>query len=78
MKIYVYTISGGKFLKEEDRVIRFSQNAVIETDLRYILLKQINRIKSNHRFYSYNKLTNRQKKIIKRGMLFSHESDSEV
>lgn len=76
MNIYIYTISDGKFLKEEDRVIRFSQNALVETNRRYILLKLINSRNLNSCFYSYKRLTNRQKKIIKRGMLFCYESDS--
>ena len=77
MKIYVYTISDGKLLKEEEQVIRFSQNALIETNRRYVLLKLINRRNLNSCFYSYKRLTNRQKKIIKRGMLFRYEPDSE-
>ena len=78
MKIYIYTISGGKFLNEEEgQVICFSQNALLETNRRYVLLKLINSWKLNTCFYSFNRLTNRQKKIIKREMLFRYESDSE-
>ena len=77
MKIYIYTISGGEFLKEEDQVIRFSQNALVETNQRYFLLKLINSRNLNSCFYSCKRLTNRQKEIIKRGMLFRYESDSE-
>ena len=78
MKIYAYTISCGKFLnEEEDQVICFTQNALVETNQRYVLLKMINSWKLNTCFYSFNRLTNRQKKIIKREMLFRYESDSE-
>lgn len=78
MKIYIYTISCGKFLnEEEDRVIYFSQNALVGTNRRYVMLKLINGRKLNSCFYSFNRLTNRQKKIIKRGMLFRYESDLE-
>lgn len=76
MKIYIYTISRGKPLNKEERVISFSQNALIETNLRYILLKSINSSDLNSRFYSYKRLTNRQKEIIKKWMLFHYESDS--